>query len=250
MAGLLNYNITKTYTQSYGGQTPSDPGYEAANQALEEMQPYFQYLDDTQQQVLLGNYTDKSTLLGTVIQIGAGIAGVDAPADIRDITYDVQNFELSLEHLKQTGLDLAALAPVIGAVKNLKYGDEVAGAFKNVVKRADRLEEARTLISKGQKLSNEAKDALRGQARRILEAEGQDLTKKAVHHNIPLEWAHKMGKNFDPNALGNLKALDPATHAKINQEWSRFKNTFKRQNIEPSAKQIQNFTNYISQTYF
>ncbi len=58
-----------------------------------------QYLDDTQQQVLLGNYTDKSTLLGTIIQIGAGLAGVDLPADLRDVTYDIHKFELSLNHL-------------------------------------------------------------------------------------------------------------------------------------------------------
>lgn len=242
---MLQYNVTKAYVNQFGVQTPSDSTYEAANQALEESQPFFQYLDDTQQQVMLGNYADKSTLLGTIVQIGTGIAGVDLPADLRDITYDATHFEASLDYLSRSGLDLLALAPVIGFAKNLKYGDEAAEIFQNVVKRVDRLEEARNAIKNGQKLSNEAKGALRKQARAILEADGQDIAKKPVHHIIPLEWAHRMGKDFNPNELGNIKALDPATHTKVNNEWIRFK----KLHPNPTAQQIQAEANRITKKF-
>jgi hypothetical protein len=217
IVGLFQYNVQKTYVGKAGGPDVSDPGYEAANETLEDLEPYFVYLDDTQQQVLMGNYTDKSTLMGTVIQIGTGIAGVDLPADLRDITYDASHFEMSLDYLQRSGLDLVALAPVIGAVKNLKYGDEVAEAFSEVVKRTDQLKEAKTLIKNGDPLTKSTKKALRAQARNLLEAAGDNLDNKEVHHLIPLEWAHKMGKDFDPNELSNLRSLDNATHIKINR---------------------------------
>lgn len=178
-------------------------------------------------------------MLGTIIQIGAGLAGVDLPADLRDVTYDIHKFELSLKHLFQSGLDLLALAPVIGVVKNLKYGDEVAGAFKNAAKRVDRLEEARNAISKGEMLSKEAKKALRSQACRLLEATGEELANKEVHHILPLEWAHLLGKNFNPNELNNLVALGEKEHDIIDNMWRAFRSEHK--NKMPTAIEISNF---------
>jgi hypothetical protein len=39
--------------------------------------------------MVLGNYTDDATLLGTDGQVGLGLAGLDLPGDIRDLTYDL-----------------------------------------------------------------------------------------------------------------------------------------------------------------
>ena len=55
---------------------------------------------------------------------------------------------MSLNHLFQSGLDLLALAPVIGVVKNLKHGDEVAEAFQNAAKSVDRYEDVRIINKK------------------------------------------------------------------------------------------------------
>ncbi|PIR49114.1 hypothetical protein COU80_00835, partial [Candidatus Peregrinibacteria bacterium CG10_big_fil_rev_8_21_14_0_10_55_24] len=73
-------------------------------------------------QVILGNYSDSVTAAGTAGQIALGFTGVDLPADIRDIIYDITHWEWRWGHLGQTALDGVAFLPVVGA---LKYGDEV-----------------------------------------------------------------------------------------------------------------------------
>lgn len=99
------------------------------------------YLSKTRNQVFLGgNLTEDVTLLGTVIQIAAGLFEVDLPADIRDISADIINWEWSLEHVAQTTLDAVAFVPLVGS---LKYADEVGTVIKHadevgdVVKHAD-----------------------------------------------------------------------------------------------------------------
>lgn len=43
-------------------------------------------------QIILGNYTDDVTVLGTAGQILLGLTGLDLPADVRDLTYDLTNW--------------------------------------------------------------------------------------------------------------------------------------------------------------
>jgi RHS repeat-associated protein len=92
------------------------------------------YLSDSWEQVWKGNYTDNVTALGTAGQIGTGLLGIDLPGDIRDLTYDVQNWEWSWSHAGQTTLDAVGLLPVIGA---LKYADEGASLVKGSTKAFD-----------------------------------------------------------------------------------------------------------------
>ncbi|WP_372999860.1 hypothetical protein [Lutispora sp.] len=96
------------------------------------------YLKSSGRQVVLGNYTDDVTALGTAGQVGLGITGLDAPADVRDLYYDFTHWEWSLSHAGQTGLDAAGLAPVIGVVKN---ADEVG----TLIKRAGKTSKATKL---------------------------------------------------------------------------------------------------------
>ena len=79
------------------------------------------YLEKSLKQLFLGNFTEDVTLLGTGLQIGAGIFNLDLLMDIRDLTADFCNWEWSWGHLAQTTLDLVGLLPVVGV---LKYGDE------------------------------------------------------------------------------------------------------------------------------
>ena len=67
-------------------------------------------------------------------QIGLGFLGVDLPADIRDIFYDITNFEVSTEHIVQTLMDVFAVLPLIGG---LKYTDEGLDVLKSAVKHGD-----------------------------------------------------------------------------------------------------------------
>ena len=86
-----------------------------------------EYLLKSLKQVLLGNYTDDLTALGTAGQMALGLTGADILTDARDLSYDLRNWAWTPEHLGQTALDAVGLIPVIGAVKNL---DELAALFK------------------------------------------------------------------------------------------------------------------------
>lgn len=78
-------------------------------------------------QVVQGNYCDDVTLSGTIGQVLAGIFGVDLPGDIRDVSYDISNWEWSKEHGIQFGIDMVGILPVFGV---LKYGDEAKALIK------------------------------------------------------------------------------------------------------------------------
>ncbi len=82
-------------------------------------------LERSLNQIVLGNFTDDVTLLGTVGQFLLGLTGVDVLLDARDLAYD-------LTHLRevpawQVLADAVGLIPVIGALKNT---DEVAALIK------------------------------------------------------------------------------------------------------------------------
>ena len=84
--------------------------------------------------MILGNYSEDSNLLGTLGQLALGFLGVDLPADIRDLMYDITNWKLTPSHALQTILDAAALLPVIGSIK---YTDEAVDVVKGVLKRGN-----------------------------------------------------------------------------------------------------------------
>ncbi|GKX27913.1 hypothetical protein SH1V18_03930 [Vallitalea longa] len=94
----------------------------------------FDYLERSGEQIVMGNYTDEVTLLGTGGQIGLGILGLDAPMDVRDIVCDFHKWEWSWGHVGQTALDLIGLIPIVGA---FKYADEVGTLAKGVSKSSD-----------------------------------------------------------------------------------------------------------------
>ena len=54
-------------------------------------------------------------------QVALGFLGLDLPADMRDLLYDITNWKLTPSHALQTILDAAALLPVVGSIK---YSDE------------------------------------------------------------------------------------------------------------------------------
>ena len=87
------------------------------------------YLGKSINQLIKGNYTDDVTLLGTGMQVGTGILGIDVLADIRDVSADFAHWEWSWGHAGQTILDAVGIVPLIGAVK---YTDEVAEHITNI----------------------------------------------------------------------------------------------------------------------
>ncbi|MPM54256.1 hypothetical protein SDC9_101031 [bioreactor metagenome] len=63
--------------------------------------------------------------------------------DIRDLTYDITNWEWTPEHIAQTLLDTVGFIPVIGS---LKYADEFADVLKSADELADLVKRAPELV--------------------------------------------------------------------------------------------------------
>jgi hypothetical protein len=122
-----------------------------------------------------------------------------------------------------------ALSPTIDAgVRSLK---EVIDALPT---RATGLRSAYNALISGEPLDQIMKKALRGKARTLLKNRGVDIAGKQVHHIIPLEWAHLMGDNFNPNALNNLIPLERSVHREFSALWDDFRLRFP----EPTKEQV------------
>jgi len=96
------------------------------------------------------------------------------------------------------------------------------------VKPLTQYQQAMQAISKGQKLTNSMKDALRTDARKVMQPAYDRALKAgkqidAIHHLIPLEYAHLMGSSFNPNAITNLVGVSSNIHGKINASWNAFR---------------------------
>ncbi|MBE7031468.1 MAG: hypothetical protein E7401_00725 [Ruminococcaceae bacterium] len=114
------------------------------------------YLQTSLNQILLGNYAADTNALGTLGQIAIGLLGLDLPADIRDLVYDITNFKLTPQHALQTILDIVALLPVVGGVK---YVDEAGDLVKSAVKHGDEATSLTKNISQHNNAASVANDA-------------------------------------------------------------------------------------------
>ncbi len=56
------------------------------------------YLRQSLNQVVLGDYSDDVTALGTGVSLAAGLTGVDIAADIRDFSANIVNWEFTWRH--------------------------------------------------------------------------------------------------------------------------------------------------------
>jgi len=87
-----------------------------------------EYAKKSLNQVVLGNFTDDVTFIGTAVTVAAAFTGVDLALDVRDITADFVKWEWTWPHTGQTALDAIALVPVVGV---LKHTDEVVLLVKS-----------------------------------------------------------------------------------------------------------------------
>lgn len=104
------------------------------------------YIMNAGEKILLGDYSDKDVNVLSVVGSGAlGFTGMDAAADVRDLSYDIQHIGEEEMWPVWLAVDTIALIPVIGVVKNLKNvkkGAEVAESVTDATKGADRIKDA------------------------------------------------------------------------------------------------------------
>ena len=138
------------------------------------------YLIASGRQVLLGNFTNDVTLLGTAIQIGMGFFGIDFIADARDLTYDFINWQWTWGHIGSTALDGIGLLPIAGVLKN---ADEVAALVKGGAKNAGN---AATLIREipMNKLQHEFKHAIDFGIQGNWNKANGELFNNAIHRHV------------------------------------------------------------------
>ena len=211
LSGFSGYE--KLLNSSVGTQVSSD-----WDKNIEELADY---LKKSVNQVVLGNYTDDVTMLGTAGQIALGILGADAVCDVRDFIYDITHWEWSFGHIMQTVLDLVAVVPIIGC---FKYGDEIAVVLKKVIGNiVEFLKKSKIvdalLNSKIMKLLTEMLDELptKGQARLVTAGGPDDYLNKSLKAVDDLN-LDKSAKNLDvvPDAL--KKTDDAADEIKVAKE--------------------------------
>lgn len=221
----------------------------------QDKQSFGKYLQSSLKQLFLGNYTDDVTLFGTVLQVLAGLAGVDLPLDIRDLFYDVTNFELNKQHIVQTILDTVALLPLVGGIKYVdeagdilkpaaKHSDEVAQVVKNT-KKVDKISNiADNLknISKKYKLTESGYFGKPGRGRtftRNISSKNPETTAKDFYETISqggIEYSHAKGK-YAKMADGTIVAYrkisssDGTSVVEINVHYSSNSGGLKNQKI-------------------
>ncbi len=123
---------TVSDTANSAWNTTVNTANDVANKAGEIWDNSKDYLGKSFDQVVYGNYGNgEVTELGTGVQVGAGLIGVDLPLDIRDLSHDVTNWQWTWDHAGKTGLDGIGLIPVIGVLKNV---DEVGALIKGTQK--------------------------------------------------------------------------------------------------------------------
>jgi prefoldin subunit 5 len=174
----------------------------------------WEYIKTSGNQVVMGKYTDKVTYLGTFGEFGIGLLGVDLPADLRDLSHDIQYWEFSWSHAGETTLDAIGLFPIVGIIK---YGDE-----------------ARVLVKNGEKY--EIKKIAQFE-KGASEAEEQLLK---GFWNMDEAGSIINGRRYSKHALERMAPNTSEVRAEL---YKRATNIAKSKGLEPTTKEYSDFVN-------
>lgn len=153
--------------------------------------------------LVLGDYSDDDiTALSFGGSIAAGIFDVDLPLDVRDFVYDIQHWGEGDHFGVYFALDCIAFVPLIGAVKYVKYADEVADGAKDIGKVMEAASDAG-------KYSDQAVDAAK-QAKKAEKAAGAAVDAGKTSDTVvdAVEDVSDVGKKADAAADAGKVAGD------------------------------------------
>jgi hypothetical protein len=146
-------------------------------------------------QVIMGNYTDETSLLGTIGEVGLGLAGLDFAADIRDLSHDLLNAECTWSWAGKTTLDGIGLIPVAGAIK---YAGKVSDLVKGVSKSSKVLDAGRKALKHSNSAVNVAQTAAKNSRKSI------EIAQKAVKNGE--EVLQTTGKKISKGSKNTIEA--------------------------------------------
>ena len=107
-----------------------------------------QYYLDSLEKTALGDYSDKDpTFLSIGLNLAASVANVDAPMDIRDLSYDLSNLDSEDVTAGRIALDAVGLLPLIGGLKYIKHIDTIADGARAAGKAADAASDLRKTLN-------------------------------------------------------------------------------------------------------
>jgi hypothetical protein len=96
------------------------------------------YLMHAAATTFVGDYSGAQTnALGFAGSVVFGLTGADVYKDVLDIAHGFHHWEWSWGHVGNQALNMVATLPVVGAVKNLKYADDLADAGATAAKNLD-----------------------------------------------------------------------------------------------------------------
>lgn len=125
-----------------------DLGIAEATGTQEDSEDALSYILDALEQALLGDFSDESNLLGTVLSVAIGfIPIVGQIADVRDLVADIWNLiddGPTTEEWVALGFTAIGFLPGLGDF--LKHGDEVGDVVKGVLRNADCADEVADLV--------------------------------------------------------------------------------------------------------
>jgi hypothetical protein len=113
--------------------------------------------------IFVGKWSGAETnVLGATGSIVLGLTGFDFYKDIADITYDVAHWKWSWSHAGDTALDLIAVLPIVGVVKNVKHLDELVDGVKAANKTINVVGDTGKQVARGEAAVEAAVDAGKG----------------------------------------------------------------------------------------
>lgn len=158
------------------------------------------YVVKSGKKILLGDYTDEEvTVLSCSGNVVASIANLDLLFDIRDLTYDIQNWGEGEYFVAHLAVDTVALIPVIGMVKYFKHIDSAGDLPKAIANLADaaKISDSVSDASKNADTIGEAVDTAKGLSK-TSDATGKTLRTKLIKHYTYIRTPnmHLKGKVF------------------------------------------------------
>ncbi|WP_235533144.1 EndoU domain-containing protein, partial [Paenibacillus sp. Leaf72] len=206
---LYHYYISEVYDPCSAMPLDFD-AWRLAHYGKTKMESFRDYWKTSGDFILKGNYADEVNAGGVGGSILLGLTGADLPMDVRDLFHNLTNWEWSWGHAGETGLNMLSFFPVVGALKNLRFVDELTD-IADVVKELKKMGAVKYTGSSG---AIQVLQKLPDGSYLVLDESGKLIKKldneAAAFDELGIKIAEGTGKaSYSPKLEGHIKYIDP-----------------------------------------